>query len=223
MSRTITLLPLLGLLALPLATPAAAQADSEKGIYAVARVGGTFETKGKLEDNFGTFQDDTKYKAGLTGEIGAGYKFRMFRIEQTVGYSDLKLNTEKASVDGFSANGRTKMFKVDVSGYIDVPVGGIITPYVGGGIGAARVESRLARFDQITGSSSSYDGKDWGLLMHADLGVGVKVAPKVTVEVGGRYTRITQLKFQGQSDGSATTFDPKMSTVSGNIGVRYAF
>lgn len=128
MSRTITLLPLIGLLALPLATPAAAQSDAEKGVYAVARVGGTFETKGKLDRNFGTFQDETKYNNGLTGEIGAGYKFGMFRIEQTVGYSDLKLNSEKASVNGFSANGRTKSFKVDVSGYIDVPVGRMIVP-----------------------------------------------------------------------------------------------
>jgi opacity protein-like surface antigen len=224
MSRIISLLPMLGLLALPLVvTPAAAQTDSDKGPYAVARIGGTFETKGKLDQNLGTFQDETKYNSGLTGEIGGGYKFGMFRIEQTLGYSDLKVNQDKASVNGYTADGRTKMFKVDVSGYVDIPLHGMIVPYVGGGIGAARVESRQTRVDQITGDSSSYDGKDWGLMMHADVGVGIRVAPKVTVEVGGRYTRISSLKFEGQTNGVDTTFEPKMSNVSGTVGVRYAF
>jgi opacity protein-like surface antigen len=223
MSRITSLLPLLGLIALPLATPAAAQDDVEKGIYGVARVGGTFETKGKLDENFGTFQDETKYNAGLTGELGAGYDFGMFRVEQTLGYSDLKINRDKVEVNGFTADGRTKMFKVDVAGYIDIPIHPTIVPYIGGGVGAARVESRLSRVDQFTGVASRYDGKDWGLLLHADAGVGIKVAPKVTVEVGGRYTWVNQLKFEGQSNGVNTVFEPKMSTISGTVGVRYAF
>lgn len=81
----------------------------------------------------------------------------------------------------------------------------------------------MARVDQITGTSSSYDGKDWGLLLHADAGIGIKVAPKVTVEVGGRYSWINKLKFEGQSGGAAATFEPKLSTISGTVGVRYAF
>jgi opacity protein-like surface antigen len=214
---------LLGMLALPLASPAAAQSEPETGIYAVARAGGTIDTEQKLDQDSGIFQDKSTYKRGITGEIGGGYDFGMFRIEQTIGYSGSDLNLKKAETDGFSANGRTRMFAMSVAGYVDIPLHRMIVPYVGGGVGVARVDARMSRADALTGASSSFSGKDWGLLMHADAGIGVAVAPRTTVEFGGRYTRVGGLKIDGEAAGLETSYKPKLSSISATLGVRYVF
>jgi opacity protein-like surface antigen len=61
------------------------------------------------------------------------------------------------------------------------------------------------------------------MLVHADAGIGVRVAPKTTVEIGGRYAQTSRLKFDGQSDGVATTYEPTLRTLSATLGVRHVF
>jgi opacity protein-like surface antigen len=206
-----------------LAAPAMAQSEPDKGIYAVARVGGTIGSEAKIDDASSFFRDKTKYKAGITGQIGGGYDFGMFRLEQTIGYSSIDLNGKKAATGGFDADGRSRMFSTSVAGYIDIPLHAIIVPYVGGGVGIARVDSRLSRVSGTTGVGSSYSGKDWGMMFHGDVGVGIEVAPKTTVEVGGRYTRVSGLKYDGQSGTTDASFKPKLSSISATLGVRHIF
>lgn len=223
MMRFTRALCLAGILGLPaIATTAHAQ-DDDKGIYAVARVGMAVNPDQKLDTDAATstFDDKVKYKSGFTGELGAGYDFGMFRIEQTAGYMSLK--AKGLSGDDFSGDGRNKAMVVSLGAYVDIPTGSMIEPYVGGGAGIARVDASLGRSDDLLGTASSYAGKDWGLLWHVDAGVGIKVAPNVTVEVGGRYTQISGLKFDGVSDGSSAVYKPTMRTLSGTVGIRYKF
>lgn len=55
---------------------------------------------------------------------------------------------------------------------------------------------------------SSYAGKDWGILWHADAGLGIRVTPKATLEVGACYSRTSSLAFNGQNVGATTRFEP---------------
>jgi len=206
------------------ATSAYAQED-DKGFYAVARAGMAVNPDQKLNaadlPSEATFDEKTKFKSGFTGELGGGYDFGMFRIEQAGGYMSLKAKGMNSG--DFSGEGRNKAMYVQLGAYVDIPTGTMIEPFVGGGVGVARVDAEFGRTDNLLGTSSSYSGKDWGLLWHADAGVGVKVAPKVTVEVAGRYTQISGLKFDGVSGGQAAVFGPTMRTLSGTVGVRYKF
>jgi opacity protein-like surface antigen len=224
MTRLSISLALIGLAGLPLVSTAAHAQDGEKGIYAVARAGMAVNPEQKVsstDDIVSAFDDNTKYKSGITGQIGAGYDFGMFRVEQTVGYTSLK--AKNLDEDGFTGEGRNKAFSMSVAGYIDIPLTSMIVPYVGGGVGVTRVDASLSRTDGLTGIASSYAGKDWGMMWHADAGVGIRVAPKVTLEVGGRYSQASGLKFDGISDGQDAVFKPKMRTLSGTLGVRYMF
>jgi opacity protein-like surface antigen len=228
MIRSILGYTLLGAAALTAATSAHAQEDDDnKGFYGVARVGASISPQSKLDPDGApagsTFDEKTKYKTGVTGELGGGYDFGMFRIEQTAGYTSNSLNVQDAQRGGFAAAGRTRSFTVGVSGYVDIPMGRMITPYLGAGIGAARVDANLSRVDNATGTGSSYSGKDWGLQWHADTGIGVRVARKTTVELGGRYTQTSGLKFAGQSDGAATSYQPKLRSLSAMLGIRQNF
>jgi opacity protein-like surface antigen len=224
MTRLSLPLILIGLAASPLFSAAAHAQDDDKGIYAVARAGMAVDPQQKIgsaDDIVSAFDDKTKYKSGITGQIGAGYDFGMFRVEQTVGYTNLK--AKGLDQDGFTGEGRNKAMSMTVAGYIDIPVSSFIIPYVGGGVGVTRVDARLSRTDDLTGIASSYSGKDWGMMWHADAGVGIRVAPKVMLEVGGRYSQASGLKFDGVSNGQDTVFKPKMRTLSGTLGVRYMF
>lgn len=211
--------------AVSMAAPAQAQEDDQRGIYGVIRAGASFEPKQTLDgssfDLSDTFDKDTKYKGGLTGEIGAGYKFGMVRVEQTVGYT--KFSPKGLDTGNLTGGGSLKSYNVNLNAFVDIPVNKMIVPYVGGGIGVARVDTSLSRDNDATGATSSYSGKDWGFLMHADVGVGVRVSSKATVELGARYTKVSSLKFDGQNDGTAATFNPKISTLSGTLGLRYGF
>ncbi|WP_442678809.1 outer membrane protein [Sphingomonas sp. ASY06-1R] len=226
MVRPISSLRLICFAALPLATAAHAQ-DEEPvtGVYAVARVGASINPKQKLKSDdisSSSFTDSSKFKTGLTGQIGGGYDFGMFRIEQTIGYNndDLKLkNLDNNQV----ASGRTRSFSMSLAGYVDIPLHSIIVPYVGGGVGAARVEANMVRVDGTTGLGSSYSGKDWGLLWHADAGIGIQVAARTTLEVGARYSQTSRLSFAGQNFGTATSYQPTLRALSGTIGVRHVF
>lgn len=224
MTRLSLAFGLIGLAGLPLLSTAAYAQDDERGIYAVARAGMAVDPEQKVDsadDIVSAFDDKTKYKSGLTGQIGAGYDFGMFRVEQTVGYTNLK--AKNLEENGFTGEGRNKAFAMSVAGYIDIPVSSFIVPYVGGGVGITRVDASLSRTDDLTGIASSYAGKDWGMLWHADAGLGIRVSPKVTLEVGGRYSQASGLKFDGVSAGRDTVFEPKMRTLSGTVGVRYMF
>jgi opacity protein-like surface antigen len=227
MTRSIINITLISLTALGLATPAWAQDDGEKGIYAVARAGASIGPESKLDldkvPSSTTFDEKTKYKTGITGEIGGGYDFGMFRVEQTIGYTSNNLNVKDSDTGSLVGAGRSRAFNMTVSGYVDIPVSKMIIPYVGGGVGVSRVDADLSRVNSTTGIGSSYSGKDWGMTFHADAGIGVRVAPKTTIEIGGRYSQTSGLKFNGQSDGVATSYEPKLRSLTGTLGVRYAF
>lgn len=204
----------------------AAQAQDEpvRGIYAVARAGASVNSEQKFDiDSLPSqFDDKTKYKTGLTGEIGGGYDFGMFRIEQTIGYNGNNLDLKDLGTGNLPASGRTRSYTVSVSGYIDIPLHAVFVPYLGGGIGASRVDANLSRTG-ANGLSSSYSGKDWGMTWHGDAGVGINVARKTTIEVGGRYSQTSKLAFNGQDAGAATRYEPKLRTLSGTVGVRHIF
>jgi opacity protein-like surface antigen len=207
-----------------LSSVAQAQDEPARGIYAVARAGASVNSEQKFDvDSLPTqFDDKITYKTGLTGEIGGGYDFGMFRVEQTVGYNSNSLNLKDLGTDNLPASGRTRSYSVSVSGYFDIPLHAVFVPYLGGGIGASRVDANLSRTG-ANGLSSSYAGKDWGMTWHGDAGIGINVAPKTTIEVGGRYSQTSKLAFDGQDAGAATRYEPKLRTLSGTIGVRHIF
>jgi opacity protein-like surface antigen len=209
-------------LALASATPALAQ---DTGIYAVARAGISIKPEQKFnrDDLSASFPDTIKNKISATGMIGGGYDFGMFRVEQTIGYTTGKIDRKSIGGSGIAGDGKTRSFSMTLAGYIDIPMHSMIVPYVGGGIGVARVNASLSRIDSATGVGDSFKGKDWGLMWHGDVGVGVHVAPKTVVEFGGRYSQTTKLSFEGQSGGTRVMFNPKLSAISATVGVRYTF
>lgn len=226
--------PLLGLavLAATAASPAAAQDADRSGPYAVARAGVAADSDLKFKDRDAaapsTVRRNEDLKPGFTGELGAGYDLGGFRLEGTVGYANASLDRDRAGGAGLSVDGRARQLTLGLSGYADIPTGSAITPYVGGGVGASRVDARLSRTGGTPAAGSRFSGKDWGFQWHVDAGVGIRAAENTTVDIGARYTRTSALEFQGLSGpvgagAVADGFKPRLSSVSALVGVRQRF
>ncbi|WP_137863246.1 MULTISPECIES: outer membrane beta-barrel protein [unclassified Sphingomonas] len=206
-------------------TPAAAQDGQPTGIYGVARAGLSIDTDARLQGNnpTGTLQRDTDYRRGFNGELGIGYDAGPFRLEGTVGYTTAGVDKKKAATGGFTADGRTKALTIGAAGYFDLPVSERVVPYVGGGIGLSRVDSRLSRLSGSPATGSRYSGKDWGFNWHLDAGLGIAATQSTTIELGARYSRTSSLRFDGFNGASKAEFRPRLSGWSALVGIRQAF
>lgn len=216
MSRLKAHFCLIGLTLMSLAS-AQAQEFVDKGLYAVARAGGMANPSLKFDTNALTAlmngEDTVKYKRAPFGEIGGGYNFGGVRVEETLGYSSSDARIADA--------GRARLFSLTLSGFADIPVSAVIVPYVGGGMGAVRIDSSFSWSDANTGDR--FQSRSWGPFWHVDAGVGFHMSRRITIELGGRYVRSLSMKRLGHG----SNYD--LVPVSGyeaaivTLGLRYAF
>jgi opacity protein-like surface antigen len=212
-------LSLLGLSLLQLAS-AQAQEYVDKGFYAVGRAGGMVNSEVKFNTEalpaFLNVDGTVKYKFAPLGEFGGGYSFGGFRLEETLGYSS-------SDAKGTDTQGHARFYSLTVSGFADLPVNEVIVLYVGGGMGAVRVDSTSSWTSAITGADARFESRSWGPFWHLDAGVGFRVAPRVTLEVGGRYSRSFNMRRFGHGDGDNLLVTSQFDSVTATAGVRYAF
>jgi opacity protein-like surface antigen len=206
MSRLKAPIFVLSLIVLPIAT---AYADDAGGVYAVARAGGAFNPDVKFDTSgFTAFNDSVKYKVSPTGEVGAGYQFSSFRLEQTLGYT---------SSNAKDVESHAKAYTMTISALADIPVSQVIVPYLGGGMGAVRIDTQASLPDV----GGEVDSKSWGPFWHLDAGIGFHLTRKVTVEFGGRYSKTFSMKGIGNSNGILEVSDLRGASVM--LGARYLF
>jgi opacity protein-like surface antigen len=212
-------LSLLGLSFFPLVS-AQAQDYVDKGFYAVGRAGGMVNPEVKFDaqalPEFLNGDDTVKYKFAPFGEIGGGYSFGGFRFEETLGYSS-------SDAKGTDTQGHARFYSLTVSGFADIPVNEVIVPYVGGGMGAVRVDSTSSWTSAITGADATVESRSWGPFWHVDAGIGFRLAPRVTLEVGGRYSRSFSMRRFGHGDSDNLLLTSQFDSITATAGVRYAF
>jgi opacity protein-like surface antigen len=83
--------------------------------------------------------------------------------------------------------------------WIDLPVGDVLRPYVGGGIGFGRLNAEL----DTTGGSEVVDDSDWGFAYQLGAGVAFDFAENIAFDVGYRFKGIANadLETTGGSEG----------------------
>jgi hypothetical protein len=127
MSKIKAGLSLLGLSLLPLA-PAQAQEYVDNGFYAVGRAGGMVNPEVKFETQalpaFLNADDTVKYKFAPFAEIGGGYGFGGFRVEETLGYGS-------SDTKGSAPQGHARFYSLTVSGFADIPVNEVVDSITG--------------------------------------------------------------------------------------------
>jgi len=151
-----------------------------------------------------------------------------FRVEAEVAYRTNDVDEAGFGGGSVSANGQQEALSGMVNGVVDIPflgvlfpaVGNLINPYVGAGIGVARVE-RDIDFGTIdaNGENTSFAYQFIG---------GVSVPLPLGLEVFGdvRYFRVVDATVDEVRNAAATVgtnLDSEYSSISGLVGVRLLF
>jgi opacity protein-like surface antigen len=82
--------------------------------------------------------------------------------------------------------------------WIDLPLGGELQPYLGGGAGFARLEADLG----TTAGTAGVEGSDWAFAYQFGGGVSYALSPSMAVDLGYRYRRINDAKLEAEAAGT---------------------
>jgi opacity protein-like surface antigen len=207
----------------------AAAADS--GWYVGGQAGASF-----LEDaeNSGSGSDITSTtKNGYSLAGGAGFRFgNGLRADAELGYRRHGFDSLQIRADGGlgaafgvgSLNGSTLKATGHLSAlsllgnlWYDLDLGSVVKPYVGGGLGAARISATNIAVAGVT----IVNGSDTVLAFQLGAGVGYEIIPAATLSLDYRYFRTADPTFKDLVLG--TSFRSEYHAHDIRLGVRYQF
>ena len=156
----------------------------------------------------------------LDGEIA-------LRANTTDSVGNIPLGTADFSFFGSGGSGdsTTGALSYMVNGYFDLPTGGPLSLYIGGGIGYATVfidwETTGFFFSEVPVA----DDSDTGLAYQFSGGIGYEINPRFTVSFGYRYfaTEEMQMEFASGSPFGSGPFTMEYQSHEFNLGVRVLF
>lgn len=209
-------------------------------------VSGIRNTNAALYSGLNSFQEKTGFDTGGTYQLGAGYQFNhWFRVDVTGEYRG---NANFHGLDLISfPNGGTTGFGSDVytasksewlflvNAYADLGTWWCITPYIGAGIGTARVQ--ISNFlDQGVGSLggggvgpslvSAQTGSQWNFAWALHAGLSYQVTPNMAVDLGYSYVSLgngttgIDSAFDGSAGGHVFQFH-NITSQDVKLGVRW--
>ncbi len=196
----------------------------DAGLYVGVRGGAIWANETRFTINAGTPVENA-YELGLGGSGFFGvdlpdiYYGLGVRLEGELGLSQFDIDTHNvggAAVTAANAFGSTDAFTGMVNLYFDYGLG-VMRPFVGGGIGVARVG-----FDDhgVTGAPGVMDDTENGLAWQVMVGLGVDVTSAVTIEAMVRYQGIEDVGLVSAT-GPKTQVDLGASQVM--LGARFNF
>ena len=213
------------------------------------RVDSIRNTNAALYANLLSLQETTGFDTGGIYQLGAGYQFNhWFRVDVTGEYRgnanfhglDLTSFPNSGTV-GFGAdsyNAQKSEWLFLVNAYADLGTWYCITPYVGAGVGAARVQ--IANFTDSNvgnlppgsplpvgpGFVSAATGSQWNFAWALHAGLAYKVNPNMTVELGYSYVNLgngttgVDAAFDGSAGGHVFQFH-NITSQDLKLGVRW--
>lgn len=190
-----------------------ASAYSAQGAYFGGSVGMTLPTDAGLGlsdiDDMGV-SIDVASKSGLGLGVALGYDFgNSMRVEGEFAYQKNDLDKMTASYMGFSASlgleGEATSTAFMVNGYYDFTNLSALTPFLGAGIGYAKVETEITELTGYEGIEGEEDLElagsedDTALAYQVGAGIGWAVSETLTLDAKYRYFATEDLDFEGAS------------------------
>ena len=135
-----------------------------------------------------------------TASAGIGMKSSWFRSDIMVDYATPFKYTGTFLTPG-DTTAKIQSTDVLLNAYADLGTWSRLTPYVGGGLGAAYVQTTDVISPGFTGLGSA---SRWNFAWALMGGVGWAVAPNFVVDVGYRYLNVGDAKSDSSSAGNVT-------------------
>jgi opacity protein-like surface antigen len=194
------------------------------GWYLRADIGYRWNNGGPSNSNI----TSERYTNSYDGTVGFGYKYQWFRADVTYDRSGptrvSAFTTVATDQPQFTAKIRSET--VLVNGYVDFGTWGGFTPYVGGGVGVARLKS--ANYVDTTDSPSITgvmgQGTQQNFAWAAMAGVAYQIAPSWMVDVGFRHLDLGDVVSSDGAGSRTNAMVFRNQTVNeARVGVRYLF
>jgi opacity protein-like surface antigen len=100
----------------------------------------------------------------------------------------------------YNLDGDEKALFVLANLWLDLPIGGMFRPYIGGGVGAGHLDVDI---DFESGGGNHYtiiDDSDWGFAWQVGAGVAFDLSESIAIDVGYRYKRINNADLEVDED-----------------------
>lgn len=130
---------------------------------------------------------DVESKNGLAFGVAAGYGFSNIRVEVELGYSKNDLDKVNILGQSFDLTGDISSLTLFLNGYYDFKNSSSFTPYLGCGIGMAKVE--------VNDDGLDVDDNDTVFAYKFAVGLGYAVTEKVSLDVKYSYFGTSDLEF----------------------------
>lgn len=191
------------------------------GLYGFAYGGTNFDTTLDGDGDFSSL--DLDFDNGFTFGFGIGSQFTPnWRAEVEFLYSRQDADALSFSGGGPASgvDGDLTTTAVFANGYYDFANDSPFTPYLGGGIGVARVDQ-----DIFTAGGASLDESDTGFAAQAIAGVSYAVSDRVSLTADVRYRRIFDINTTSvmAAGGGTGSFSGDLETIAVNVGFRIMF
>ena len=184
---------------------------------------------------------DSRGGQAFGGSLGLGFRYKWVRLDATL---DIRSTARMAGFAPPEGNwayagplpnpSRTERFGVTahsalLNAYVDLGGWGGVTPYVGVGIGAARLAASnyvstpvpaAALLGETTISPTLTNTVKWTLAWAAMAGVTIDVTPQTKIDLGYRYMHMGALTFADTGGGAYRT---TVAAHEFRIGLRYMF
>jgi OmpA-OmpF porin, OOP family len=191
---------------------ASGAAHATEGWYGRADVG--YSVGGDLEVDFA--DDAIDLEEDWMGSVGVGHAMHNsgWRLEGELAYRDNGLDLD--APDGGDVTAWAAMFNA----YYDFNKGGRFQPYVGVGVGAARLEANAV----YNAGNDEFDDEDTVAAYQAMAGVAIGLSERLDLDVGYRYFVAPDAEFDGFQDSVVpTTYGADYTHQAVTVGLRYQF
>ncbi|HAE28164.1 MAG TPA: cell envelope biogenesis protein OmpA, partial [Hyphomonas adhaerens] len=212
-------------------------AHAEEGWYARGDVqygfSGDLDHDPAVSNVVGSLESSSDADENLGGQLGLGYAMANgVRLEGTLGYRGGDLDVPNDFAPGLTAvtlapAGNLQIADLMLNGIYDFNRDGKWQPYVGLGVGAARLSAKASNLQYGTAgnlaAANGFNDSSTSLAYQGLLGLGYKVSDRLTMDFGYKYFATgDDLSFDGVP-GGGTSYDGSFSEHVATVGLRYAF
>lgn len=193
---------------LPIATAEAAELSLEvvSGWYIRGDIGADFASTNRLFTHSEKSQlSGTRYGDTASYGFGAGYQLTdNFRLDGTASYSGRPVNSLSSLEVNCSGlqdecnrglKSRANVWELMANAYIDLPTEFGFTPYLGAGVGVARVSYKSTTQAQVCNDGSTcntgfYGQDNWRPAWALMAGFAIPISEYATLDIGYKYSDI---------------------------------